>query len=60
MGCRVAASLGVRHLRDGYEVRLEGNSGPLVRPLRGMAKQLLLLDAHSLVDFRECILFVGG
>lgn len=48
--CRVAASLGVRHLRDGYEVRLEGNSGPLSRPLRGHGSQLLLLDALARVE----------
>jgi uncharacterized protein (DUF58 family) len=42
---RAAASLGVRHLRDGYEVRVETNSGPLTRPLRGAGSQLALLDA---------------
>ena len=41
---RVAASLGVRHLREGYEVRCETNGGPLTRPLRGAGSQLLLLD----------------
>ncbi|MHB8510308.1 MAG: DUF58 domain-containing protein [Candidatus Dormibacteria bacterium] len=41
---RVAASLGVRHLRDGYEVRVETNGGPLVRPMRGAGSQLILLD----------------
>ena len=34
-GVRAAASLGVRHLREGYEVRIETNGGPLTRPLRG-------------------------
>jgi uncharacterized protein (DUF58 family) len=43
-GIRVAASLGVRHLREGYEVRTETNGGPLTRPLRGGNAQLLLLD----------------
>jgi uncharacterized protein (DUF58 family) len=42
---RAAASLGVRHLRDGYEVRVETNAGPLTRPLRGAASQMALLDA---------------
>jgi uncharacterized protein (DUF58 family) len=41
---RVAASLGVRHLREGYEVRCETNGGPLTRPLRGAGAQLMLLD----------------
>ena len=49
-GIRVAASLGVRHLRDGYEVRCETNGGPLVRPLRGAGSQLLLLDALTRLD----------
>ena len=43
-GVRVAASLGVRHLREGYEVRTETNGGPLTRSLRGASSQLLLLD----------------
>ena len=43
-GARVAASLGVRHLREGYEVRCETNGGPLTRPLRGAGSQLMLLD----------------
>jgi len=41
---RVAASLGVRHLREGYAVRTETNGGPLTRPLRGGRSQLVLLD----------------
>jgi uncharacterized protein (DUF58 family) len=43
-GIRVAASLGVRHMREGYEVRTETNGGPLTRPLRGATSQLILLD----------------
>jgi len=43
-GIRVAASLGVRHLREGYEVRAETNGGALTRPLRGGTHQLVLLD----------------
>ena len=46
-GVRAAASLGVKHLREGYEVRVETNSGPLTRPLRGAGSQLLLLDATA-------------
>src|SRR5205823_7575865 len=41
-GIRVAASLGVRHLRDGYEIRVETNGGPLTRSLRGARSQLEL------------------
>lgn len=49
-GVRAAASLAVRHLRDGYEVRVETNRGPLTRALRRAASQLQLLDAFSRVD----------
>jgi uncharacterized protein (DUF58 family) len=49
-GIRVAASLGVRHLRDGYEVRCETNSGPLTRALRGAGSQLLLLDGMARLE----------
>jgi len=44
-GVRAAASLGIRHLREGYEVRCETNAGPLCRPLRGLRTQLTFLDA---------------
>jgi uncharacterized protein (DUF58 family) len=50
MGVNVAASLGVRHLREGYEVRCDTNGGPLTRPLRGAGSQLMLLDALARVD----------
>jgi uncharacterized protein (DUF58 family) len=44
-GIRAAASLGVRHLRDGYSVTLEGNAARLLPPARGGTSQLMLLDA---------------
>ena len=50
MGVRAAASVGVRHLREGYEVKCEANGGRLSRPLRGPAQQLLLLDALARVE----------
>jgi uncharacterized protein (DUF58 family) len=49
-GVRAAASLGVKHLREGYEIRVETNSGPLTRPLRGAGSQLLLLDAMARLE----------
>ncbi|HUP87537.1 MAG TPA: DUF58 domain-containing protein [Acidimicrobiales bacterium] len=49
-GIRVAASLGVRHLREGYEVKFEANGGRLTRPLRGPNAQLLALDALARVE----------
>lgn len=50
MGVRAAASLGVRHLREGYEVNVETNGGPLTRPLRNAAAQIELLDAFARVE----------
>ena len=49
-GVRAAASLGVRHLREGYEVKIETNAGPLTRVLRGPDKQLLMLDALARLE----------
>jgi uncharacterized protein (DUF58 family) len=44
LAVRVAASLGSKHLKDGFSVNLEGNSGPLARSLRGQNNQIPLLD----------------
>lgn len=49
-GVRVAASLGVRHLRDGFSVSMQGSQGPLVPVLRGGTSQLTLLDALARVE----------
>jgi uncharacterized protein (DUF58 family) len=49
-GVRAAASLAVRHLREGYELRVETNAGPLTRPLRGVHAQLPLLDSFARVE----------
>ncbi len=49
-GVRAAASLAVRHLREGYEVRSESNAGSLTRTLRGGNTQLEMLDAFARVD----------
>jgi uncharacterized protein (DUF58 family) len=49
-GVRAAASLGVRHLREGYEIRCETNAGPLTRPLRAAGSQLMLLDGLARID----------
>ena len=43
--CRVAASLGVRHLREGYSVTLEFNDQRALPPLRGGNSQMRFLDA---------------
>lgn len=49
-GVRAAASLAVKHLREGYEVRCEANEGPLSRTLRGSRHQLSLLDSFARVE----------
>ena len=49
-GIRAAASLGVKHLREGYELRVETNGGPLTRPLRGGPSQLMLLDGLARLE----------
>ena len=43
-GVKAAASLGVRHLREGYAVTLEGNKQRIVPVLRGGNSQMMLLD----------------
>lgn len=49
-GVRVAASLAVRHLREGYEIKVETNGGPLTRHLRGATSQLQMLDSLAKVE----------
>jgi uncharacterized protein (DUF58 family) len=44
-GVKAAASLGVRHLREGYSVTLEGNDRRLLGPVRAGTSQVMLLDA---------------
>ena len=43
--CRVAASLGVHHLREGYSLTLEGTHDKLAGPLRGPSASIRLLDS---------------
>jgi|GEM_PF-1460559 len=49
-GIRAGASLGVRHLREGYEVKTETNGGPLTRTLRGAINQMVLLDSYARLE----------
>jgi uncharacterized protein (DUF58 family) len=49
-GVRAAASLGIRHLQEGYEVRVECNGGTLFKAKRGPMAQLPFLDALTRVD----------
>lgn len=43
--CRVAASLGASHLKEGYSVTLEGTESRLTDPLRGVSGRIRFLDA---------------
>jgi uncharacterized protein (DUF58 family) len=47
---KAAASLGVRHLREGYAVTLEGNARRIVPTLRGGNSQMMLLDEMAKID----------
>jgi uncharacterized protein (DUF58 family) len=47
---RAAASLAVRHMREGYEMRIETNGGTLMRPKRGPRAQLPALDALARIE----------
>ncbi len=47
---KVAASVGVRDLRDGFSVLLEGSQDRLVVPLRGPTASIGLLDALARVE----------
>lgn len=49
-GVRVAASLGNKHLAEGYSVSLETNEGAVTRKLRGRAAQIQLLDACARLE----------
>jgi uncharacterized protein (DUF58 family) len=49
-GVSAAASLASRHLRDGYEIRLECNRGQITRPVRGQTGVLPVLDALARVE----------
>ena len=50
---RAAASLGVRHLREGYSVTLEGNARRRVPPLRGGSAQMMFLDALARMELEK-------
>ncbi|HZU74153.1 MAG TPA: DUF58 domain-containing protein [Acidimicrobiales bacterium] len=47
---KAAASLGVRHLREGYQVTLEGNANRILPPVRGGNAQMRYLDALARVE----------
>lgn len=52
----VAASLGVRHLADGFSVTLECGSGPLAKGLRGTRSRIPLLDRLAEVQLERAAL----
>jgi uncharacterized protein (DUF58 family) len=47
---RATGSLAIRHLREGYQVKVDANGGPLTRHLRGSTSQLAMLDALARVE----------
>jgi len=49
-GVNVAASLAVRHLKDGFSVCVDVNSGRLAKNFRGNGKRIPLLDELSAVQ----------
>lgn len=49
-GVRVAASLAVKHLTEGYAVSIETNDGPLTRKLRGPGAPMQMLDACARLE----------
>lgn len=49
-GVRVAASLAVKHLTEGYAVSVETNDGPLTKKLRGPGSQISVLDACARLE----------
>ena len=40
-GCAAGRPTNLVRLREGYEVSVETNSGPLIRPMRGSSKQMV-------------------
>ena len=50
---RAAASLGIRHLREGYAVTLEGNAKREAGPLRGGNAQMMFLDALARFELQK-------
>lgn len=50
---KAAASLGVRHLREGYAVTLEGNAKREAPALRGGNAQTVFLDTLARLDLQE-------
>ena len=47
---RAAASLGVRHLKEGFSVTLEGSNGNIAGPLRVGRARIELLDALARIE----------
>ena len=53
MGIKAVASLGVRHIREGYSVTLEKNSRRDAGPLRGGTSQMVLLDQLARLELES-------
>jgi uncharacterized protein (DUF58 family) len=53
MGVKAVASLGVRHIREGYSLTLEKNSRRDAGPLRGGSSQMVLLDQLARIELED-------
>jgi uncharacterized protein (DUF58 family) len=58
-GVRTAASLGMHHLSEGYEVTIEGNDGKIVGPVRSGPSKVRLLDELARLDLGTAPLHEG-
>jgi uncharacterized protein (DUF58 family) len=56
---RTAASLGMHHLSEGYEVTIEGNAGKVVGPVRSGPAKIRLLDELARIDLDSAPLTDG-
>lgn len=56
---RAVASLGIHHLSEGYEVRVEGNDGTIVGPLRSGPSKVRLLDELARLEMNKAPLNEG-
>jgi uncharacterized protein (DUF58 family) len=47
---RAVAALGIKHLKDGFAVSVEGNGERLAKNMRGVGRQIPFLDKLAAVD----------
>lgn len=52
-GVRAAASLAEWHIREGFSITIEGNSGRHIGPIRGPGSRMEMLDTLARVDLED-------